>query len=898
MKYLALLAVSGLAVWGITTLPSEFNSNKGPQESEENESAVTSGYGEAMKWRALRWQSEDGTIKPRGKELAMEQRLATLKASATNPTLTANSPNWVAVGPTNIMGRSRALIVDPSNTNKMFVGNVAGGVWKSTDRGTTWTPCSDQWKSMSIASLAFDPQNSNVIYAGTGEEAMTLGFDFLRGVGIYRSVDGGTSWKQLTSTNGWLTTNGIAVHPTNSNTIFAAVYGGNGGIHRSTDGGASWTKVLNVARAHQVFYHPTDPTKMLAAAGGGSSQTVYYSTNSGATWTACAGLPGNGNRIRIAQCKGTPNVVYAHAVGGSGTLYKSTDGGVNFSVVSTTLGTNPGYWYNLMWVSPTDPNLLCTAGAGIKRSINGGTSWTTPGNGYINTTQPHPDFHQVIEDPGYNGTTNKRVYVTTDGGVYGTDDITTASTTAGWYRLDRNCQSTHFYGIAGNATSGKIYGGTQDNGDLLFTETNGTSKWLYGGDGGFAAMDPTNDMYTYNEYVNLRIHRSTNNNNSSDIISGLTDAGSAANFIAPFVLDHNNPNRMLGGGASLWRSDNVKAATPTWSAIKGSTGSYIAAIAIAPGNSDLVYVGHNNGAIFKSTNATAATPTWTAVAGVPARYVNRIVIDPTNNNNVWVALGGYNADCLWRSTNGGTTWTQRVGTAPYNLPAAPAYGVAVHPNNSNRLYVGTEVGVYSSADGGATWTTSEEGPANVCVEEVVFMHNSTSKLLIGTYGRGAFTAEVPNPAAFVSGTVTLEGQLAAAVAGTKVTLDLRTPGTTTVIKTVALTLDAAGAYYLDPQVQTGTYDLAFKGSHWLRKIVPNVTLGTSVNNVATVSLTNGDVNNDNRVNLSDFSALSSAYGSNPSSANWNVGADLNGDNVVNLSDFSILSTNYGRTGQP
>jgi len=679
----------------------------------------------------------------------------------------------------------------------------------------------------------------------------------------------------------------------NSNIVFATV--NSGGIYRSTDGGNSWTNVLNVGRAHQVIFNPSDPTKMIASATGTGGQVPYYSTNSGATWTAATGAVTTGYRLRIMYCKSNPTVVYAH---GDGTLWKSTDSGVTYTSVNAATGDGAGYWANLLWVSPTDPNFVVVGGTYAWKSTNGGTSFTQLNNGYINTQQAHPDEHQMIEDPGFNGTTNKRVYMTTDGGVYATDDVTTATTSTGWYRRDLQCPTSHFYGAAGNGTTGKVYGGTQDNGDQVVTLTNSTGKWLYGGDGGFSAIDPTDDKYMYNEYVYLRIYRSTNGTSTGTIISGLTDANNSANanFIAPFTLDPNNVNTMLGGGLSVWRCTNLKAATPTWAAIKATIGSKISAIAIAKGNSNLVYVGYNNGTVVKSTDATAATPTWTTIAGIPARTINRIAIDPLNNNTVYVGLAGFNSNSLYKSTNGGSTWATATGTSPYNLPAAPVYGIAVHPNNSNRIYCGTEVGLFSSSDGGLNWTTSDEGPATCPVEEVNFFSNST-RLLLATYGRGLWALDQPSPAGFISGTVTLQNLLAAAVNGQNVTVELRTPGTTTVVNTLTVTIDSAGHYFLDPQVNTGTYDLAFKGSHWLRAIVPSVALGGTTNAIATASLINGDVNGDNTINLTDFSQLSSSYGASTGGAAFLAGADLDGSGTVDLSDFSILSTNYGKTGQ-
>ena len=265
---------------------------------------------------------------------------------------------------------------------------------------------------------------------------------------------------------------------------------------------------------------------------------------------------------------------------------------------------------------------------------------------------------------------------------------------------------------------------------------------MYGGDGGYCAADPTDPNFFYGEYVYLQIHRSTDAGlSSSYITTGLEDAGSNANFIAPFILDPNNPNTLLAGGSRLWRSVNVKASTPSWTAIKQAGTSIISAIAVHKGSSgsDLIWLGQNDGKVFKTTNGTSDSPTWNPIgaAMLPARYCSRITIDPTDPNKVYVTFGGYSADNVWRTNDGGVTWTNITGT----LPSAPVYAFAIHPQHSNFLYAGTEVGLFASNNGGTTWSPTNEGPANCSVEELFWLGNS--KLLIAvTHGRGLFQIDL------------------------------------------------------------------------------------------------------------------------------------------------------------
>ncbi|MGI8641153.1 MAG: FG-GAP-like repeat-containing protein [Pyrinomonadaceae bacterium] len=517
------------------------------------------------------------------------------------------------------------------------------------------------------------------------------------------------------------------------------------------------------------------------------SHKALYSTDGGMTWATAMrdGVPFELNgwleRIELAYSRSSPNIVYAmNPVPCSNTppapdyniaqarISRSTDGGQTFTKRNTTM-INPrqcsggplpnedhaisASWYNnTLWVSPTDSNFVVAGGYSLHKSTNGGDSFQQIGDGYIMTEQPHPDQHCIVPDPGFNGSSNKRVYVCNDGGVYRTNDITTANKfgTGGWEYLEMTYQTTQFYGAAGNGTTGLIYGGTQDNAPLRLLSGNSNAKWIYGGDGGFSAVDPIDDNYCYGEYVWLRIHRSLNCRSDSataqDIHSGISDVtNNQANFIAPFILDPNEPNRMLAGGRSLWQTNNVRTGNPpTWTSIRPGGSDNISAIAVATGNSNIIWIAQNDGKIYKTNNGLDTNPTWTTVDDnggsnpLPNRFVTRILIDKDNSNIAYIALGGFTGDNLQKTADGGVAWQDIAGTG---LPSVPIRGIARHPNNSNKLYVGTEIGVFTSVNGGVTWDTVMDGPANVSVDELVFMSNSTT-LLAATYGRGIWTTNV------------------------------------------------------------------------------------------------------------------------------------------------------------
>ncbi|MDX2147908.1 MAG: hypothetical protein SFZ23_10330 [Planctomycetota bacterium] len=714
---------------------------------------------EAQRWRRLSLVDEQGQI-PEGALLrAWSQRHANAAywASQPSPQDGGISPdNWTFRGPSNIGGRTRALLVDPTTPNVLIAGAVGGGIWRSTNSGATWIQVDDRLRNLAICSLERDPQNPNIICAGTGEGYFNG--DALSGTGIYKSIDRGLTWTLMPSTQSFDNVCRIAVSPADSNRILVAKR--YGGVLLSTNAGASWTTAYGAQGSFFVDFNPSDPTRAIAHVidyDFSSSQWFHralYSTNAGQTWQpAASGLTrvnDFNSRIELSYAPSDPNIVYASCGASGGKVWRSNDGGVNYTLqTSETASTSVGWYYNAIWVDPTNPNTLLVGAYHISRSINAGQSFTQVSNGYINTTQPHPDVHLFVTDPGFNGTTNRRVYVTTDGGVHRTDNVYTASTSAGWSSLQPSYNASQFYGAAGQMPSNRVVGGTQDNGTLRVIGSSTSATLTFGGDGGFCAVDPGDPNFMYGEYVNLQIHRSTNGGASASYIyNGIADAGTNANFIAPFVLDTNDPNRMLAGGRSLWRSNNVKAATPSWAAIKPAGDSNISAIAIAQGNSDVVWVGQNNGKLYRTSNATAANPVWTtiddntALNPLPNRYPTRIVIDPDNHARVYVAFGGFSPNNLFRTADNGASFVDVTGTGVTGLPDAPIRGIARHPRRPGWLYAGTQVGVFTSTDDGDTWSTTNQGPANVSVDELVFMHNS-DRLLAATHGRGMWTIDVP-----------------------------------------------------------------------------------------------------------------------------------------------------------
>ncbi|MBI3716710.1 MAG: hypothetical protein HY255_12025 [Betaproteobacteria bacterium] len=521
-----------------------------------------------------------------------------------------------------------------------------------------------------------------------------------------------------------------------------------------------------------------DPNSTNNALASGVDGYVYFSRDAGATWQPSIQLLAPTltlqPRAELAYSKATPGMAYVSLDHSSGELWRTTDGGQTWALVSNPahLGTQ-GSYANTIWVDPVNDANIVVGGLDLYRSIDSGASfikistWQFAGPGL---TQPHADHHTIVAAPDYSPA-NQVVYFGNDGGLYRSTNILTAdaNTTSSWVNLNNSLGVTQFYGGAGKRSAGgMVIGGTQDNGTIY--QVSGTN-WdrFAGGDGGFVAVDPVSDNTLYGEYVYASIHRTIGLGSRQYICSGITEgkkseggntycganATEQTNFISPFILDPNDRNRMLVGAASLWVTTNVQATPPTWTSIKspitlaGNSRPYINAIAVQESNSNVIWVGVNGatstggqgGYVYKTINGLAVAPTWQLVStsNLPTSTVTRITIDPTNPNRVWVVYSGFSTNRLWETTDGGTSWHSLTS----NLPAITLYDIKRHPTQSNWLYVGAANGVYTSQDGGATWSTTTDGPSGVRVRELFWYDSQT--LIAATFGRGMFLATAAAP---------------------------------------------------------------------------------------------------------------------------------------------------------
>lgn len=709
--------------------------------TEALEHQQSDGADEEQAQRQLQMLDEHGQIPDNAYRLAQqrvrEMRTLSAQKASINPEL------WKWMGPGNIGGRTRSVLVDPDDVNRLWIGSVAGGIWVTQDRGENWAPVDDFMANLAISGLVMHPVNHNILYAATGDGLHNR--NALRGAGIFQSLDRGNTWQQLSSTanENFYYVNRLAFSPDGQ--ILLA--GTEAAIWRSTDGGMHW-KQVHTGRTLSLQFAPGSNQKVIAS----STTHGLWSDDGGLSFHRATGLPTTSWRTEIRYAPSNANVLYVSLEVNytrNGAVYRSDDGGHSYYKTSDQNMLNGQGWHNnALWVDPSNENRLVVGGVDLWRSIDGGKTFIEFSDASKAPLSPHADQHVVAAAADFNGSTNKTVYAVNDGGIYRIDDVFSAMGDKGFTSLNHHLGITQFYGVA-TGPNDKLLGGTHDNGTLLYKGDPESWIDIAGGDGGFAAADSTDSNYVYGEYQYTMIHRSTDggSQNAAQIISTMEMAAynDHGNFISPFILDPNNVRRMLVGGSNLWQSLDVKADTPTWTSIKApvvASGNPISAITIIKGKPNSIWVGHNDGSIFHTDNGLDANPSWQAIGvdTLPKRYATRIAANPTHPNIIYIAFGGFSDGNLWKTSDGGKSWTDVSGSGAGDLPFTPIRAIAINPVEPKKIYLGTEVGIFTSEDAGMTWRMPQEGPANVSVDELIWKNNWT--LVAATHGRGIFEINV------------------------------------------------------------------------------------------------------------------------------------------------------------
>lgn len=700
-----------------------------------------------------------------------------------------NIGTWQSLGPGNIGGRTRSLLINPNNPNIMYAGGVAGGVWKTTNGGGSWSPLTDLIANLAINSMAMDPHNLNVIYAGTGEGYQNA--DGVRGLGIFKTTDGGVTWTHLSSTDVWdfYYVFDLVVSPNDSNSIYALT---KDGIWHSPNGGTTWTNQLDYSVSgicYDLAVRTDKLTDYLFAScrKSGTSGTIYRNTDASGsgTWQAVYSEPNMG-RTSLAIAPSNQDVIYALSASAEQNLYgggllgvfrstqsgnagswtarvRNTDSVKLNTVLLSNFGCsggvisiygNQGWYDNVIAVDPLDSNKVWAGGIYMFRSDDGGKNWGFAGYAI------HPDQHVIVFPSNYNGTTNQKMFVGNDGGLYrtvnsrasvvtsdaifcggGTGDVT-------WNDLNNSYGVTQFYYGLPYPNGKSYFGGTQDNGTIRGSDSTGADNWseiFKGFDGAYVAIHPVNTNILYAEIQYGRMIKSVDGGNSwVGVNSGINDSPP---FVAPLMMDHQDPEVLWFGGTRLWRTTN---GAQNWTAASqiippDSDGwdDYISAIGIAPTDSNYVLAGSINGGLIMRTQqalSTSGSTAWSSANPVgDYGAVSSVAFDPQDKNVAFATYSTFGVPHVWKSTDAGASWTNIDSSGPNGLPDIPVNSIAIDPADTNRLYVGTDMGVFVSLDGGANWAVENSGFANVVTDSLGLINvNGAYKLFAFTHGRGVF----------------------------------------------------------------------------------------------------------------------------------------------------------------
>jgi photosystem II stability/assembly factor-like uncharacterized protein len=682
--------------------------------------------------------------------------------------------SWEFAGPANIGGRVTDLAIHPSEPQTLYAAAATGGVFRSRDLGQTWNPIFDEQPFLSIGDIAIAPSNPGVIYVGTGEA--NGGHNNYAGGGLYRSEDGGESWS-FRGLGETVSIGRVVVHPDDPNRLWVAGVGSyfapnpERGVFRSTDGGLSWSKTLFVNDSTGVVdiaMRPGNPDVLFATTWQrvrrvtgsflyGRGSAVYRSEDAGNTWELLGpnrGLPNPDDfvdssgrvrigRIGVAISESFPATVYAYYTSGSGYrgLYRSTDGGDSWEDAnpsgSITRASSRAFtfsWYfGQIRVDPVDPARVFVLDVAVLKSEDGGETWSSR-NG------THVDHHAMLFHPQNPGA----IFDGNDGGV-----ALSLNGGVSWEKL-APLPITQFYEIAVDpGRPQRLFGGTQDNG-TIWTSTGATNDWksLFGGDGFYVLPIPGDATRAYAESQWGNLVRVDGLFGSPFPFPIATGTGIPAlederrNFAVPLAMDPFDPQILYYGTYRIWRTEDGVATN--WQPISGdlTRGTEIAklgtltTIAVSPLDGNVIWAGSDDGKIHVSSDYGVS---WTDVsAGMPLRWVTRVLPAPDNVATAYVTFSGLKwrdpVPHVFRTRNLGRTWTDITS----DLPDAPVNAIAIDPKHTDRVFVGTDIGMFASLDDGISWSPMDDGIPAVTTTDLK-IDAFGRRLIAGTHGRGMYT---------------------------------------------------------------------------------------------------------------------------------------------------------------
>jgi photosystem II stability/assembly factor-like uncharacterized protein len=695
-----------------------------------------------------------------------------------------NMFSFRSIGPAAYSGRISDLAVNPDNPSEYYVGVASGGLWKTVNHGTTFKPIFDDQPVFSIGCLAMDPNNSNVLWVGTGENNTQRNLAY--GDGVYKTTDGGKSF-----TNMGLKTSSqigkIMIDPRDSNVVYVAAQGqawgpgGERGLYKTIDGGKTWNRVLEIGEYTGVSDMEMDPRnpdilyasshqrerRVYSKINGGPESAIYKSTDAGTTWTKqTKGLPkGDVGRIGLALSPANPDIIYAvvELPGSKSAFYKSSDMGESWEKRSDKGSSSPQY-YNELYADPINPDVVILMDTYNSLSNDGGKTWEN-----IEGRNKHVDNHALWIDPN---DTNHYI-AGCDGGIYETYDR------AKTWQFKNNLPITQYYHVRtdNDYPFYNVYGGAQDNGSWYGpsqTHRNDlvNADWTYtiGGDGYLSIPDPNNPdiHYCESQYCGLRRYDRTTGNSISIKPQPTTEEEYNWNWNTPYLISAFNSKTLYIGGNYVLKSTDMGG---TWNKISGdmtrgidqntlpmmgklwppeavaknlSTSKFgnIFALAESPLQQGMLYVGTDDGLIWTTENDGANWTRYDKFPGVPEMtFVNYILPSQHTKGTIYACFDGRKNSSdftpyLIKSIDNGKTWTSIAS----NLPSGTVYCIQEDHVDPNILFIGTEWGVWTTIDGGKKWVQIKKGIPTIQVKDLTIQKREND-LVVATFGRGFYVLD-------------------------------------------------------------------------------------------------------------------------------------------------------------
>ncbi len=821
--------------------------------------------------------------------------------------------NWSPFGPKNQGGRTRAMIIDLNDAsgNTVFAGSVGGGLWKTTNINTAapnWAPVNDMLSNLAVSALVQDPSNPQVMYMGTGEGYNNS--DAIRGLGIFKSTNGGNTWTQLPSTNNTNFYYNLKMQVLSSGVLLVAT---RAGLYRSADGGASFTRVLGtglgITGANSNLCYDVQISRN-GDVYGSLNGSVHKSTDGANTFSAALVAPVTLERVEVACAPSDNNVVYflVERANTVEAILKSTDGGATFVVKTEPDDADGGIpasdfsrgqaWYDLtICVDPNNANNVVVGGVDAFRSVDGGDTWLQLSHWYggFGFQYMHADQHYFFYKPG----SSSIAYFVNDGGIFQSTNMTAAVPTI----VDKstNYNTIQFYACAIDPTVGKtsFLAGAQDNGSHRYTTAGiQNTTQVTGGDGAFCHIDQNEPQFQFTSYVYNNFYRSTN----GGVSFGSVNSGNTGRFINPTDYDDVDNKLYAAKGSNeylVWMDPQTGNNFITQPATTlGGQVSAVKVSAIAPGR---VFFGTSNGRVVKIDDAAGAAPT-AAYLGNPggvAAYISCVEVEKNNENHIVVCYSNYGVNSIWETLDAGTTWTSIEG----NLPDMPVRWATLNPNNNRQLLIATELGVWSTDNITGTttsWGATNSGLANVRVD-MLQLRSSDGYVIAATHGRGLFGSDVftqPTAGIFVTSRIGYTGnpiQFNSSSFQDVSWLWNFGDGTTSTLKNPAHAYATAGTYNVTLTINNGASTATENN---LVQILPNRNAPYALADGGNFETNPGDFGN-NLVSGTKWERGSSTIpgksGTNSGANAWVTG--LTSTVYADKGESQLWSPNYNFTGQ-